>query len=152
MNDEIIRIFSLFFDDVPVSTRLIDTSRGDTDFRLTFIVQTDTGSKYVLKLADNDFTFPEKIAVWQRTVEEYRKLGYWCPTIFGDKSGGFPIVGFHGHKCTAYVEEYAPFRSGYFTRNVSRNPASRSIPNMERSSSEKPAFPRFGPGFLRSIS
>ena len=111
MNDEIIRIFSLFFDDVPVSTRLIDTSRGDTDFRLTFIVQTDTGNKYVLKLADNDFTFPEKIAVWQRTVEEYRKLGYWCPRIFRDKSGGFPIVGFHGHKCTAYVEEYAPFRS-----------------------------------------
>lgn len=96
MNDEIKNVFSLFFDDTPITIHLIDTSRGDADFRATFIIETAVGSKYVLKLADNDFTFPEKICVWQRTVEEYRKLGYFCPRIFRDKSGYFPIVDYIG--------------------------------------------------------
>ena len=63
MDDEIKRIFALFFDGAPIDSYTIDTSRGDADFRATFIVETDAGEKYVLKLADNDFTFPEKIAV-----------------------------------------------------------------------------------------
>lgn len=110
MDEELKSVFSLFFDDAPIAAHTIDTSRGDTDYRLIFIVETAGGNKYVLKLADNDFTFPEKIAVWQRTVGEYRKLGYYCPRISRDKSGSFPIVDFHGRKCVAYAEEYAPFR------------------------------------------
>lgn len=109
MNDEIKNIFSLFFDDTPVTAHMIDTSRGETDFRATFIVETALGKKLVLKLADNDFTFPEKISVWQRTVEEYRKLGYYCPRIFRSKSGDFPIVDYGGHRCAAYAEEFVPF-------------------------------------------
>ena len=111
MNDQIKKVFSLFFDDMPITEHLIDTSRGDTDFRTTVIIETIKGSKYVLKLADNDFTFPEKIAVWQRTVEEYRKLGYYCPRIYRDKSGCFPVVAYSGHRCAAYAEEFAPYRS-----------------------------------------
>ncbi|MBR3129167.1 MAG: hypothetical protein IKF65_01435 [Clostridia bacterium] len=104
------RIFALFFDETPVAVRTIDTGRGEDDFRVTFIVETDAGNKVVLKLADNDFTFPEKIAVWQRTVEEYRKLGYDCPRIFTDKAGWFPMVEYNGHRCTAYAEAFAPYR------------------------------------------
>ena len=110
MDDEIKRIFSLFFDEAPTAVQEVNTSRGETDFRATFLVETDAGHKRVLKLADNDFTFPEKIAVWQRTVEEYRKLGYFCPRIFRDKSGGFPVVNHAGRKCAAYAEEFAPYR------------------------------------------
>ena len=110
MDDEIKRIFALFFDGAPIDSYTIDTSRGDADFRATFIVETDAGEKNVLKLADNDFTFSEKIAVWQRTVDEYRKLGYYCPKIFRDRSGRFPTVDYGGHRCVAYVEEFAPFR------------------------------------------
>ncbi len=110
MDEELKRAFSLFFDDDPASVQTIDTSRGDTDYRSTFIIETDTGIRHVLKLADNDFTFPEKITVWQRTVGEYRKLGYYCPRIIPDKSGSFPTIDFHGHKCTAYAEEYSPFQ------------------------------------------
>ena len=109
MENEIGDIFSLFFDDTPVAARRIDTSRGDADFRATFIVDTASGGKAVLKLADNDFTFPEKIAVWQRTVEEYRALGYYCPRIFRDKSGHFPTVDYKGHSCAAHAEEFAPY-------------------------------------------
>ena len=109
MNDDIKNVFSLFFDDTPITDHLIDSSRGDADFRAAFIIETASGRKHVLKIADNDFTFPEKISVWQRTVEEYRKLGYFCPRIFRDKSGHFPIVDYRGHRCTAYAEEFAPF-------------------------------------------
>ena len=109
VDDDVKYVFSLFFDAEPVSARMIDTSRGESDFRATFIVETDAGGKYVLKLADNDFTFPEKIAVWQRTVNEYRKLGYFCPLIFCDKTGNFPVARFRGHRCAAYAEEYAPY-------------------------------------------
>ncbi len=109
MNAEIEKLFALFFDDTPIAVQRIDTSRGDADYRATFLVETASGGKYVLKLADNDFTFPGKIAVWQRTVEEYRKLGYYCPRIFCDRAGRFPWVEFEGHRCAAYAEEFAPF-------------------------------------------
>ena len=109
MNDEIKNVFLMFFDDIPVNCRVINTSRGDTDFRATFIVETTSGKKYVLKFADNDFTYPAKIFTWQRAVEEYRKLGYYCPRIFQDKLGHFPFVVYMGRKCVVYAEEFAPF-------------------------------------------
>lgn len=111
MDDACKHIFALFFDDAPVAVQTIDTGRGDDDFRKTFLIETDAGRKVVLKLADNDFTFPEKIAVWQRTVLEYRKLGYDCPRILADKTGAFPVVDFCGRKCTAYAEDFSPYRS-----------------------------------------
>ena len=110
MEAEIIRIFSLFSSAAPESAEVIETSRGDSDFRAAVIVKTAEGSGYVLKLADNDFTFPDKIAVWQRTAGEYRKLGVWCPRIFRDRTGAFPTVEFRGRRCAAYMEEYSPFR------------------------------------------
>lgn len=136
MDDEIKRIFSLFFDEAPTAFHEIDTSRGDTDFRATFLVETDAGHKRVLKLADNDFTFPEKIAVWQRTVEEYRKLGYFCPRIFRDKTGAFPLVDFRGHRCAAYGEEFAPYMpvEDRFSQDYGQNAAlyERYLPDIWR--------------------
>jgi len=123
MNDEIKHAYSLFFDDMPLDARLIDTSRDEADFRVTFII--DTGGKVVLKLADNDFTFPEKIAVWQRTVEEYRKLGYDCPRILRDRSGSFPTVDYEGHRCVAYAEEFSPYHpvEDRFSEDFGKNEA-----------------------------
>lgn len=59
-NRELLDIFRLFYNDVPSSFEIINTSRGDEDFRETVIAKFKTGEKSVLKLADNDFTFPEK--------------------------------------------------------------------------------------------
>ncbi len=103
------RIFDLFFDGTPVSVRTINTSIDDNDFRETVIVTTESGERYVIKLADNDFTFPEKIRMWQRTAEEYRTLGYYCPGILCDKTGNFPTVDYNGRKCVAYAEEYVKY-------------------------------------------
>ena len=104
-------IFSRFFGAEPISFETIDTSRGEADFRNTFLITAAGGEKYVLKLAANDFTFPERIRVWQRTVEEYRALGYYCPRIFGDLNGEFPMIEYRGHTCAAYAEEFSKYRS-----------------------------------------
>ncbi|WP_295151857.1 hypothetical protein [uncultured Ruminococcus sp.] len=109
--DEISNIFGMFFDDNLISCQVINTSRGDSDLRETIIAKTSSGSKRVIKLADNDFTFPDKIKMWQRTVSEYLALGYYCPKILCDKAGGFPFVEYKGHKCVAYAEEYSLYDS-----------------------------------------
>ena len=61
-NSELISIFQLFFDKLPYQYEIINTSHGDTDFREAIIVEWNSGEKYVIKLSDNDFTFPEKIS------------------------------------------------------------------------------------------
>lgn len=103
-------IFKLFYDDPPTTFETIETSRSDTDFREVAISRLSSGEMAVIKLSDNTFTFPDKIKMWQRTVKEYHRLGYYCPEIFPDKNGGFPTVRYKGHNCVAYAEEYSPYR------------------------------------------
>lgn len=107
---EIFHIFSLFFDDLPSDIEVINTSRGEQDFRVTFIGGWDNGDKYVVKLADNDFTFADKIYMWQKCAQEYRNCGYYCPEIFCSKKGNFPMVQYEKHNCVAYAEEYAKYK------------------------------------------
>lgn len=107
---EIIGIFARFFDGTPVKADVIDTGTGEGDFRNTVLVTTAQGGRFVLKLAANDFTFPERIRVWQRTAAEYRALGYYCPRIFADKRGDFPTVAYRGHSCVVHGEEFSRYR------------------------------------------
>lgn len=124
--NEIVNIFSMFFDAIPISYQDINTSMGDSDFRETIIVETESGNKWVVKLADNDFTSPEKIRMWQRTVLEYLNLGYYCPKIYCDKTGGYPTVEYKGHKCVAYAEEFAVF-TPVEDRNANESNYDRSV-------------------------
>ena len=110
--DETIRgIYSRFWDGDPASAEIIDTSRGDADFRNTVILTSADDEKHVLKIVSNDFTFPVKIRMWQRTIEEYRSLGYYCPRILVDRQGGFPAVRYRDRDCVAYAEEFSRYRS-----------------------------------------
>lgn len=102
-------LYRLFFSEEPVDFETLNTSHGDNDFREVLIYTLASGEKRVIKLADNDFTFPAKIEMWKRTAEEYRGLGYYCPAIFADHTGIFPMVEYQGHECVAYAEEYAPY-------------------------------------------
>ena len=117
VDQEIIDIFSLFLDETPVSAELIDTSRGEEDFRNTYIIGTAEGNRIVLKITANEFTFPEKIRMWARTVDEYRGLGYYCPKIFCDKNGGFPVIRYKDRDCVAYAEEFSKY--GSFEERIS---------------------------------
>jgi len=109
MNQELLNIFQLFFDELPQLYEIRSTSRGDSDFREAIIAQWRSGEKYVIKLSDNDFTFPEKISAWKRCAEEYRKLGYYCPAILSSRHGDFPSVAYKGHICVAYAEEFCKY-------------------------------------------
>ena len=110
-DNELEGISRLFFDDEPAAFATISTGRGGSDFRETVIVDTAEGGRYVIKLADNDFTFSERIKMWQRTAEEYTALGYYCPRIYCDKTGGFPFVEYEGRRYTAYAEEYSRYKT-----------------------------------------
>lgn len=110
-NKELIYVFQLFFEDLPISFELKNTSRGDNDFRETIVAEWKSGERYVIKLSDNDFTFPDKIEAWKKCADEYRKLGYYCPAILYSKNGDFPMVEYKGHNCVAYAEEYSKFNA-----------------------------------------
>ena len=112
-------IFALFYNSAPRSTEIIDTSRGEADFRKVILATLENGERAVIKLSDNDFTSPERIAVWQRTIEEYRKLGYYCPRIYPDKSGAFPTVRFEGRTCIAYAEDFSLYKTADVSNGTS---------------------------------
>lgn len=108
-NKELVSIFQLFFDELPMNIEIKNTSHGEEDFREAVIATWSSGEKYVLKLSYNDFTFPKKIKAWQRCAEEYRKLGYYCPEILASKNGDFPVVSYKGQNCVVYVEEFCKY-------------------------------------------
>lgn len=110
-NQELTDIVYRFFNELPSKVEVIDTSHGEKDFRETVIAEWTSGERYVLKIADNGFTFADRIHTWKRCGEEYRKCGYYCPSIICSKDGDFPTVWYKGHECVAYVEEYSRYRS-----------------------------------------
>lgn len=121
IDDEIKAIFALFFDESPIEQKIIDTSRGEDDFRNAVIISTQAGNRYVLMITENDFTSPEKIRVWKRTIEEYRNLGYYCPLIYNDKNDSYPMVSYKGHNCIVYAEEYSKYMSLENRENANKN-------------------------------
>ncbi|MBO4838109.1 MAG: hypothetical protein J5493_01920 [Lachnospiraceae bacterium] len=129
-------IIALFDEREPADIKVVNTSHGESDFREAVIVRWDDGGaapdpddggaapdsddgaptpapddRMVLKLADNGFTDPERIAMWERLAEEYRKQGCYCPRFLRTKDGRFPRVEYKGHRCVVYGEEFARFRS-----------------------------------------
>ena len=104
-------LYARFFDRDPVSCESIEPGVHEDDYRKTVIVTSADGEKAVLKIVSNDFTFPEKIRMWKRTVEEYRGLGYYCPRIFCDKNGDFPMIDYSGRRCVVYAEEFSRYRT-----------------------------------------
>lgn len=112
MNEnDVTSIIRLFTDEEIAEFKCLDTSHGDVDFRVAIIVSEVTGRKLVVKLAANEFTSLESIAMWQRCVREYRNIGVYCPEILASKDGTFPKVSFRCHECVAYAEEYSPYES-----------------------------------------
>lgn len=111
VDKEIREIYALFFDGNPITADIIDTSREEGDFRQAVLIRDIEDKQYVLKITANDFTFSDKILVWQKAAKEYRDLGYYCPQIFSDKKGAFPTVRYQGHDCVVYAEEYSVYKS-----------------------------------------
>ena len=110
LTDEMKDIFALFSGEEPTGCAVIDSGHGERDFRHNLIFDTAGGQRLVIKLSKNCFTTPERVAVMQRLVNEYRDMGIFCPRIFESKAGGFPTVFYEGRECLAFAEEFAPYR------------------------------------------
>ncbi len=112
------QIISLFTKDTIKEYHIINTSHGDDDFREAIICTFDSGKKLVIKTAHNSFTSVEHIKMWQRCIEEYRKLGYYSPRIFESVNGTFPTVFYKGQECIVYAEEFSLYSSVKDCTNV----------------------------------
>nr|MCR5203985.1 hypothetical protein [Lachnospiraceae bacterium] len=87
MDNTIEKILKIFFDQSAKNITILDTRDDDDDFREAIRIDLENGERYVLKLAANDFTFPDRIRMWGRTADEYRNLGYYAPRIIPDSRG-----------------------------------------------------------------
>lgn len=112
------QIISLFSNEKIVGYHTKNTSHGDTDFREVIFAEFESGNKLVIKLAENEFTNFESIVMWQRCIEEYIQLGYYCPRIMTSIVNDFPTVLYKGHKCIAYAEEFSIYESADKSKNV----------------------------------
>lgn len=112
------QIVLLFSNEKIIECKVKNTSHGDTDFREAIFVEFESGKKLVIKTAENEFTNPETIRMWQRCIEEYRKLGYYCPRILEAKDNTFPMVNYKNHKCFVYAEEYSIYDSVENSKDV----------------------------------
>ncbi len=108
---ELNHLLELFLKDAVCEFELENHRSEKGDFRANIKAKSENGEAVVIKLAENDFTNPERIRVWERCAEEYRKLGYYCPAFRTDKNGVFPTVAFEGHRCVAWAEEYAKYQT-----------------------------------------
>lgn len=88
-------LFHLYYDTEPAVLERLDLCRGDDDFRCVYI--TDDGkAKLAIKHTSNTFTDAERVRCWARLMDEYNKLGIYCPRIVTNK---------HGERIYEYTED-----------------------------------------------
>ena len=115
---ELREIIGLFAKTLPAEVETIKTSHGEGDFRETVVARWTPGSlppelgdKLVIKLADNGFTDPMRVAMWERLAREYRQRGFACPRFLRSRAGNYPRVEYKGRRCLAWGETFARFPS-----------------------------------------
>ena len=77
---------TLYYDTEVKDVEVKDSSHGDRDFRKAYIVN-DGESKIVIKYFSNSFSNQERIMGWFRLMDEYRKIGLYCPAIIPNRYG-----------------------------------------------------------------
>lgn len=77
---------TLYFDTEVTNLEIKDSSHGDHDFRNAYIVNTGM-SKIVIKYFSNSFSNQQRIMGWFRLMDEYRKIGLYCPAIIPNRYG-----------------------------------------------------------------
>lgn len=107
---ELDNLVKLFLPDTHYECDVKNHRNEKNDFRANISLKSN-GEALVIKLAENDFTDADRISVWKHCAEEYKKLGYYCPDIYTDKSGNFPTVEFKGHNCVSWAEEYSKYHT-----------------------------------------
>lgn len=102
---------TLYFDTEMTDFEIKDSSHGDTDFRKAYIVRSGS-SQIVIKYFSNSFSDRERIVGWFRLMDEYRKIGLYCPAIIKNRHG--ELLYSHtenGREYHVYAEEFSVFQT-----------------------------------------
>ena len=103
--------FLLYNDQQPLQWKYKDTSHGEEDFRRAVFAQWED-QKLVIKITCNDFTFPHRVEVWQKTAAAYLAMGYYCPQIVVNRNGNLAeTVEYEGRLCVVYAEEFSRYKA-----------------------------------------
>ncbi len=98
---EILKKFGLAFNDV---TKEVDTSHGDDDRRLNYILD----EKYVLKVHSVRSMWELRLQEIQRLIDRYRSIGVYCPRMIPTLDGTLScLYEINGIPHTCFVEEFA---------------------------------------------
>ena len=98
---EILDKFGLSFTSV---TKEVDTSHGDDDRRLNYILD----DKYVLKVHSVRSVWEQRLQEIQRLIDRYRSIGVYCPRMIPALDGTLScLYEISGIPHTCFVEEFA---------------------------------------------
>ena len=116
-------IVSMFTDEKVTEIKKHYSSHGEEDHRCTLFLRLISGRRFIIKLAANSFSTPERLDMWRRCCETYRENGYYCPQILPALSGDFPYVSFENRRCCVWGEEFAlyPTAENFDKEKISKN-------------------------------
>lgn len=100
-------IIALFHENKPTSYELKEIRAQKDDGRWIIYVNF-ADEKYVIKIAANNFTTPERVSAWVGLIAEYGKMGYYSPAMMLSRNGNYAErVTFMGKRCVVWEEEFA---------------------------------------------
>lgn len=102
---------SMYYDTDTAEVKTLDLCRGDDDYRKVYIVN-DGKRHLVIKHLSNTFSDSRRIRGWFRLMEEYRKIGIYCPAVVKNRFGEL----LHrettdGRDYYVYAEEFAAYET-----------------------------------------
>lgn len=102
---------SLYCDREVTVLKNLDLCRGEQDYRKVYIVD-DGERRLVIKHISNTFSDRRRIEGWFKLMEEYRRIGLYCPAILPNRNG--ELLHCHrkeGRDYYVYAEEYAIYET-----------------------------------------
>jgi|LSQX01.2.fsa_nt_gb hypothetical protein len=105
MNIEL--IYPLYGSGIPKQLAVHDSSRGDDDIRLVYILKYTDKEKIAVKITNNSFTTRERVIGWAELIDHYNRLGIYCPAVLHNKNDElFSVV--DGY--LIYAEEFMKYK------------------------------------------
>lgn len=102
---------TLYYDTEVSDVKTLDLCRGDDDYRKVHIVD-DGHRKLVIKYLSNTFSDRRRIEGWFALMNEYRKIGLYCPSIVPNLNGELlHCDSIDGRDYYTYAEEYSIYET-----------------------------------------
>lgn len=102
---------SLYYDTEVSDIKILDLCRGDDDYRKVYIVD-DGHRKLVIKYLSNTFSDKHRIEGWFALMNEYRKIGLYCPVVVPNRDGELLHCDTKdGREYYTYAEEYSIYET-----------------------------------------